>query len=55
MGANWYKKLLYKHIAGATFFIESLGYDNEKTTQSYLAPFEDENKREISKALTAFN
>jgi len=36
------------------FISEALGHNNLRTTQSYLAGFEDESKRETIKALTAF-
>jgi integrase/recombinase XerD len=36
------------------FISEALGHSNVKTTQNYLAGFEDESKRETIKALTAF-
>lgn len=36
------------------FISEALGHSSVKTTQSYLAGFEDESKRETIKALTAF-
>ncbi len=36
------------------FISEALGHGNIRTTQSYLAGFEDVNKREVVKALTAF-
>jgi len=31
-----------------------LGHSDIKTTQNYLAGFEDDKKREVAKALTAF-
>lgn len=40
--------------ASTEFISEALGHSNLKTTQSYLAGFEDESKKEIIKALTAF-
>ncbi|MEP6551948.1 MAG: site-specific integrase [Ferruginibacter sp.] len=36
------------------FISEALGHSNVKTTQNYLAGFEDGSKREAAKALTAF-
>ena len=36
------------------FISEALGHGSLKTTQSYLAGFEDDSKREAIKALTAF-
>jgi len=34
--------------------LSGLGHSSAKTTQSYLAGFEDESKKETLKALTAF-
>ena len=46
--------ILKRSGASTEFISESLGHSNLKTTQSYLAGFEDEHKRETIKALTAF-
>jgi site-specific recombinase XerD len=40
--------------ASTEFISEALGHWNVKTTQSYLAGFEDESKKEMVKVLTAF-
>src|ERR1035437_342154 len=40
--------------ASTEFISEALGHTNVKTTQKYLAGFEDEKKKETVKALTAF-
>ena len=46
--------VLQRSGVGTEFISEALGHSNVKTTQNYLAGFEDESKREIIKALTAF-
>ena len=46
--------ILKRGGASTALISESLGHKNERTTQSYLDSFEDDNKREISKILTAF-
>lgn len=46
--------ILQRSGASTEFISEALGHTNVKTTQSYLAGFEDENKKETVKALTAF-
>jgi integrase/recombinase XerD len=46
--------VLQRSGVGTEFISEALGHSNVKTTQSYLAGFEDESKRETIKALTAF-
>ena len=40
--------------ASTEFISEALGHTNVRTTQNYLAGFEDEKKKETVKALTAF-
>lgn len=40
--------------ASIEFIGEALGHGNTKTTQNYLAGFEDDHKREMAKALTTF-
>ena len=40
--------------ASTEFISEALGHSNVKTTENYLAGFEDETKKETTKALTAF-
>lgn len=46
--------ILQRSGASTEFISEALGHGNIKTTQSYLAGFEDNSKREVIKALTAF-
>ncbi|MEJ7739614.1 MAG: site-specific integrase [Chitinophagaceae bacterium] len=46
--------VLQRSGASTEFISEALGHSNVKTTQNYLAGFEDESKRETIKALTAF-
>jgi integrase/recombinase XerD len=46
--------ILKRNGVSTAFISESLGHNNERTTQSYLDSFEDESKKEISKVLTAF-
>lgn len=46
--------ILQRSGASTEFISEALGHSNVRTTQNYLAGFEDESKREINKALTAF-
>lgn len=46
--------ILQRSGVSIEFIGEALGHGSTKTTQSYLAGFEDDHKREISKALTAF-
>lgn len=46
--------ILQRSGASTEFISEALGHANVKTTQSYLAGFEDESKKETVKALTAF-
>ena len=46
--------ILQRSGASVSFISEALGHSNVNTTQNYLAGFEDESKREIVKALTAF-
>lgn len=41
--------------ASLEYIGEALGHGSMKTTQNYLAGFEDEHKREMAKVLTAFN
>ena len=47
--------VLLRSGAGTEFISEALGHSNVRTTQNYLAGFEDDSKREIVKALTAFH
>ena len=47
--------ILKRSGASVEFIGEALGHGSTKTTQSYLAGFEDDFKREMAKALTAFN
>jgi integrase len=46
--------VLKRSGASTEFISEALGHSNVKTTQNYLASFEDERKKEMAKALTAF-
>lgn len=46
--------VLQRSGVSTSFISEALGHSNIKTTQSYLAGFEDESKKETLKALTAF-
>ncbi|MFT4155904.1 tyrosine-type recombinase/integrase [Parafilimonas sp.] len=46
--------VLKRSGASVEFISEALGHSNLKTTQSYLASFEDDKKKEVAKALTAF-
>ena len=47
--------ILQRSGAGTAFISEALGHSSTKTTQNYLAGFEDETKRNMTKALTAFD
>jgi integrase/recombinase XerD len=46
--------ILQRSGVSTEFISEALGHSNIKTTQNYLAGFEDDSKREMVKALTAF-
>ena len=46
--------ILQRSGASTEFICEALGHSNVKTTQNYLAGFEDETKKEAVKALIAF-
>jgi integrase/recombinase XerD len=46
--------ILQRSGASTEFISEALGHSNVKTTQNYLGGFEDETKKETTKALTAF-
>ncbi len=46
--------ILQRSGASVAFISEAIGHSNVKTTQDYLAGFEDDTKRETMKALTAF-
>ena len=46
--------VLQRSGVSTEFISEALGHSNINTTQSYLAGFEDESKKEASKALTNF-
>lgn len=46
--------ILQRSGANISFISEAIGHSNVKTTQQYLAGFEDEAKRETMKVLTAF-
>lgn len=46
--------ILQRSGASTEFISEGLGHSNVRTTQNYLAGFEDESKMAINKALTAF-
>jgi integrase/recombinase XerD len=45
--------ILQRSRASTEFISEALGHSNVKTTQNYLARFEDETKKETTKTLTA--
>jgi integrase/recombinase XerD len=47
--------ILQRSGASISFISESLGHGSLKTTQSYLAGFEDETKKEVLKALLHFD
>ena len=49
-----FASVLQRSGVSKEFISEALGHTNVKTTQNYLAGFEDEHKKEITKALTAF-
>lgn len=40
---------------GTAFISKAFGHSSTKTTENYLAGFEDETKRNMTKALTAFD
>jgi integrase len=46
--------VLKRSGASVEFISEALGHSNLKTTQNYLASFEDDKKKEVARALTAF-
>lgn len=46
--------ILQRSGASTECISEALGHSNVRTTQNYLAGFEDESKMAINKALTAF-
>ena len=46
--------ILLRSGASTEFISEALGHSNVKTTQNYLAGFEDDFKKQAAKALTAF-
>lgn len=46
--------IMQRSGASAEFISEALGHSNVKTTQNYLAGFEDDSKKEFAKALTSF-
>lgn len=50
-----FASVLQRSGVSTEFISEALGHTNVKTTQNYLAGFEDEQKREITKVLTAFH
>ena len=47
--------VLQRSGVSTEFISEALGHSNVNTTKSYLAGFKDDHKKEISKALTAFD
>lgn len=47
--------IMQRSGASLEYIGEALGHGSMKTTQNYLAGFEDEHKREMAKVLTAFN
>lgn len=46
--------ILQRSGVNTSFISEALGHSNIKTTQNYLAGFEDDSKKEIAKLLTDF-
>lgn len=46
--------ILQRSGVNTSFISEALGHSNVKTTQNYLAGFEDDSKKEIAKLLTDF-
>jgi integrase/recombinase XerD len=46
--------ILQRSGASVSFISEALGHSNVNTTQNYLAGFEDDSKKEMVRALTAF-
>jgi integrase/recombinase XerD len=46
--------ILQRSGVSTEFISEALGHSNVRTTQNYLAGFEDHTKKEVTKALTAF-
>ena len=46
--------ILKQSGASTEFISESLGHSDLRTTQNYLGSFEDDHKKEVVKALTAF-
>jgi site-specific recombinase XerD len=46
--------VLQRSGASVSFISEALGHSNVNTTQNYLAGFEDDSKKEMVRALTAF-
>ncbi|CAN5661265.1 site-specific integrase [soil metagenome] len=49
-----FSTILQRSGASTEFISEALGHTNVRTTQNYLAGFEDESKKDVVKALTAF-
>ncbi len=49
-----FSTILQRSGVSTEFISEALGHSNLRTTQNYLAGFEDESKKETIKALTAF-
>lgn len=49
-----YATIMKRSGASTSFISEALGHSNESTTARYLAQFEDSQKIEAVKALTAF-
>ncbi len=50
-----FSTVLKRSGANVQFISEALGHSSINTTKAYLDSFEDETKKEMSKALTAFN
>ena len=46
--------VLKRSGVNVTFISDALGHTNIKTTENYLDSFEDEQKKEIAKKLTAW-
>ena len=50
-----FSTVLKRSGANVQFISEALGHSSINTTKAYLDSFEDETKKEMAKALTAFN
>jgi site-specific recombinase XerD len=50
-----FSTIMKKSGANIQFMSEALGHSSINTTKAYLDSFEDDTKKEMAKALTAFN